>query len=103
LGAQRQLISNVGVGLVIGVGVVGLNIETIDVPSIRICLVQNNRRIIVVQNVRGISACTHRLTQYSRVRNDEVLGEGAGEVVVLPVCDRSSESYLNFHQICTVV
>lgn len=42
MGAQRELVSDVRVGGVSWESIVGLNIEAIDVPSIRVRLVENS-------------------------------------------------------------
>lgn len=102
-GVERQLVANVGVGGISRYGVVGLNVEPVNVPTVGIGGIENHRGSVVVKYVGSVAAVRNSLCEDSTVGNNEILGQGAGQVVVLLVGDRPSESNLHLHQVGPVV
>ena len=100
---QGQLIPYVGVGGVRGQCVIRLNVKAIDVPTIGVSLVQDGGGVSLVENVRGIRAMRHGFSHDPLCRNDEVIGHGAGQIIVLAIVDGPPESDFHLHEVGPIV
>ena len=97
------MVADVCVGGVSREGVVGHDVKTVDVPAIGVGLVEDRARAVAVEGEGRVPAVRYGLGDDPALGDDETLGEGAGEVVVLLVGDGAPEGDLDLHEVGPVV